>query len=177
MAIYWFIGAFKEWVAVRGRENVSYWCMPFMLCLLSFLFTSLFLFSLLFPFQFSLFPTLVAIPPSIYDHCSYLYCVNPIGFLSFTPMAHQPFYLLWAPLHSCPLTYWLLGLHYIEACPVPSLSSTTHSMTNPNSFGSAMSLSLLLEQIRLWVSLSTYLSSMHKVVPTVYHLFWAKMPS
>ena len=67
-----------------------------------FSFISLFLFSLLFLFQFSLFLALVTIPHVFYGYCSYLYWFQPVGFLYFTPIAHQPFLFAMSALSELP---------------------------------------------------------------------------
>ena len=113
--------------------------MPFLLYLLSFLLLHSFS-PLLFLFQFSLFLALVAIP--LFMATVSIFTGLILWDFSFLPpLLTNYFCLLWTTLQSCPLTYWLLNLHYTWACPVLSLSSTTHSMTNFNSFGSAVSLS------------------------------------
>ena len=76
----------------------------FLPCLLSFLFISLFLFPLLFLFQFFLFSCLNRYLPSIYGYYSYLYWANPIRFLFFTSMAHQPFLSVVHPFSRLPTT-------------------------------------------------------------------------
>lgn len=78
----------------------------FSACLLSFLFTSLFLSSLLFFFQFSLFFLPSFLPFPIYGYCSYLYRVNLMKFLYFTPKALSTVSSLrWTPIQSCPTTH------------------------------------------------------------------------
>ena len=68
----------------EGKDNIS--MHTFLPCFLSFLFTSPFPFSLSF-----LFSSLGCYPLLHYGYCFYLYQAIPVGFLPFTPMAHQPF--------------------------------------------------------------------------------------
>ena len=119
-------------------------------------FNSLFLFSRLFLFEFSPFSCFSRCPPSLYSYCSYLYWADPIEFLSFTLIAHQTFLSAVSTSLELPTNLLVARPHYIQACPLPSLSYTTHSTINSSSFGSAVSLSFFLERIRIWVSL--YLS-------------------
>ena len=119
-------------------------------------FNSLFLFSRLFLFEFSPFSCFSRYPPSLYSYCSYLYWADPIEFLSFTLIAHQTFLSTVSTSLELPTNLLVARPHYIQACPLPSLSYTTHSTINSSSFGSAVSLSFFLERIRIWVSL--YLS-------------------
>ena len=119
-------------------------------------FNSLFLFSRLFLFEFSPFSCFSRYPPSLYSYCSYLYWADPIEFLSFTLIAHQTFLSAVSTSLELPTNLLVARPHYIQACPLPSLSYTTHSTINSSSFGSTVSLSFFLERIRIWVSL--YLS-------------------
>ena len=138
----------------------------------SLLFTSLFLSSLLFFFQFSLFflPWYLLIP--ICGYCSHLYWVNLMRFLYFTPRASPTvFGLQWTPLQSCPPTHWLPVLYHYWTCLVYSLSSTAYYMTN---FPFVRSWYKSVWMDKALGFFLTYLSSMHRVVPTIYHLIWAK---
>ena len=169
---------FKEWICCKRDGKGSLLMHAFMLCLLSFLFTLLF-FSFLCYFSFSSlhFLVLVAILLPFMATVS-IYIGLILYDFSLLPLwLTNHFCMLWTPLQSSPLSYWLFGRHYIWACRVHSLSSTAHSIIGPNLFGPAMSLFPLLERIRLWVSLFTHLSDMHQVFPPVYHPFWVKMPS
>ena len=96
-------------VSLLKREEKDILLMhTFLLYLLSFLFTSLFLSSLLFFFQFSLFFLPSFLPFPICGYCSYLYMVNLMGFLYFTPRASPTVPgLRWTPFQSCPPTHWL----------------------------------------------------------------------
>lgn len=147
----------------------------FLPCLLSFLFTSLFLSSLLLFFQFSLFFLPSFLPFPICGYCSYLYGVNLMGFFYFTPMVSPTFYgLRWTLLQSCPPTFRLpIHYHYLT-CPVYSLYSTTCYMTNfPFVWSSYKPFSFVWMDKALGFFL-TYLCGMYRVVLTIYHLFWAK---
>ena len=135
---------FKEWVYYKREGKDGYLLLllmhAFLPCLLSFLSTSPFLFSLLFLSQFSLFLALVAIPLPFMVTIP-IYIGSSLWDFSILPLWFTNQFLS-----------WFLCLHYIWACPIPSLSSTTHSLTNLNSFDYVMSL-FPLERIRLWVSL------------------------
>ena len=114
-------------VSLLRREEKDILLMhAFLSYLLSFLFTSLFLSSLLFFFQFSLFFLPSFLPFPIYGYCSYLYRVNLMGFLYFTPRASLTVPgLQWTPLQSYPPTHWLLVHYHYLTCPMYSFSSTT----------------------------------------------------
>ena len=93
-----------------------------------------------FCFQFWLFSSLSCYPPFTLQ----LLFLFILGY----PYEISPFYPYGLPT----IFVWLLGHHQLWACLVPSLPSTTHSMTSSNSFGSVMSPSLSLGRIRPWVS-------------------------
>lgn len=167
----------KEWVCYKREGKDSPLMHIFFLpCLLSFLSMSLFLFffvislSILSISCLSLYPLpFMAIVPffigsSLWDFSILLLWLT------------NHFCLLWKPLQGCPLSYWLFGHHYIWSCSMNSLSSTTRPTTDPNSFGFAVSFSFLASTNKV-LGLSTYLSSMHQVIPAIYYLFWAKMTS
>ena len=117
-------------------------CRVFSLSFLLYLFLSLYCFY----FQFSLFSSIGCYPPFTLQ----LLFLFILGY----PYEISPFY----PYGSPTIFVWLLNHHQLWACLVPSLPSTTHSMTSSNSFGSIMSPSLSFGQIRPWVSLLTSLA-------------------
>ena len=151
-----FVGISKNGFAVKGRKNMVYWCMSFLPCSLSSLLLRSFFFSLLLLLQFSLFLALVAILlPFMVTVTIYVGLIWwDFSILPLLLINH--FCLLWAPFQSCSLAHWPLGLHNTWACPVLSLFSTIYFMTNSYPFGSAVSLSLLFQRAKFWVSL--YLS-------------------
>ena len=99
-----YFGISKSKFAVRMREKIAYWCMHFYrVYSLFFLFHS-FSFLYYFSFSFFLFSCLNRYLPSIYGYYSYLYWANPIRFLFFTSMAHQPFLSVVHPFSRLPTT-------------------------------------------------------------------------
>ena len=87
MAICCYFWDFKEWVYYKREGKYSPLMHAFLPCLLFFLSTSLFIFFSVISLYF--LPQLLSL--SIYGYYSYLHWFKPMGFLYFTPMAHQPF--------------------------------------------------------------------------------------
>ena len=87
---------------------MAYWCMPFLPCSLFSLFTSLFLFSLLFLFQFPLFLAFVLIPSSIYGYYSYLYWVKR-GISLFYPYCSPTIFFFVCCKHLFSAAHWPTG--------------------------------------------------------------------
>ena len=140
-------GISKRGFVVRRREKVAYWCMPF--CCVYSLFFSLnsSLFSIICPSALTI--SCLSCSPLLLMAIVLIYTALTLRDFSLLPLQlTNHFCLLWTSLQSCLLTYWLLGHCYTWACPVSSLSSTTHSTTNLNPFRFAVGFSPFLGWIR-----------------------------
>ena len=133
----------------EGGKRYAYWCMLFMSYSLFYFSKSHFTLSLFSLLSLSILclDCLSYYPCSFYGNCSYLCAKSSLCNFSFTLIAYQPFVSTANTLQSHPLPFLPYGfnLHYLWACVMFSLSSTTYFTTNSQPCHFAMYLSLPFE--------------------------------
>ena len=142
-------------------------------CFLSSLFTTLFLFCSI-TRSFSSYPLHGFFLPLLRATSLLFILLDSMGFLPFVPKASPTFFFLGTFLQDYPLTHWLPD-HYLHLECV--CYTTPHSRTKLLILFLPFLLSILLEWIRIRVSLFTYSYGMHRVVQALCLPLLGELPS